>query len=141
MKVLVDTSVWSLALRRSSPTAGGSQVLVRELEDLIDDVRVVIIGPIRQELLSGIPSPEQFAALREKLRAFDEVPLSLADHELAAEFFNTCRSSGIQGSHTDFLICAVASSRGMAIFSSDGDFARYAQHLPVALHHPRDQVS
>ena len=104
-------------------------------------VRVAIIGPIRQELLSGIPSPEQFAALREKLRAFDDVPLSPADHELAAEFFNTCRGSGIQGSHTDFLICAVAVSRGMAIFSSDRDFTRYAQHIPVALHHPRHGVS
>ena len=140
MKVLVDTSVWSLALRRSSPTTGGSQDLVRELKDLIDDVRVAMIGPIRQELLSGIPSPERFAALREKLRAFDDVPLSPADHELAAKFFNICRKTGIQGSHTDFLICAVASSRGMAIFSSDTDFERYAQHIPVALHHPRGQA-
>ncbi len=89
----------------------------------------------RQELLSGISSTKQFDTLREKLRAFDDLPLTQGDHETAAEFHNTCRRAGIQGSHTDFLICAAAASRGMAIFTSDNDFVRYAKHVGISLHH------
>jgi predicted nucleic acid-binding protein len=136
VKVLVDTSVWSLALRRSGALSPENQVAVAELNELIGEVRVAMIGPIRQELLSGISSAEQFDALREKLRAFDDLALTQTDHEKAAEFYNVCRKAGIQGSHTDFLICAVAASRGFAIFTCDNDFIRYAGHLSISLHHP-----
>ena len=60
MKVLVDTSVWSLALRRSLPHAGPE---VLELIELIREVRVLMIGPIRQELLSGVKNKAQFQKL------------------------------------------------------------------------------
>jgi predicted nucleic acid-binding protein len=71
VKVLVDTSVWSLALRRRSPDREGS--IVRELGRLIADFEVAMIGPIRQELLSGIREEGQYLALREKLRAFPDM--------------------------------------------------------------------
>jgi hypothetical protein len=58
-------------------------------------------------------------------------------HERAAEFFNVCRSRGIQGSNTDFVICAVADRCGMAIPATDGDFPLFALHLPIQLHVPR----
>jgi predicted nucleic acid-binding protein len=134
VKVLVDTSIWSLALRRSGDVSPENEGLVRELNDLIGEVRVVMIGAIRQELLSGIPSTEQFDALREKLRAFDDLALTQDDYEAAAGFHNICRRAGVQGSHTDFLICAAAASRGMAIFTSDNDFVRYAKHVGISLH-------
>ena len=136
MRVLVDTSVWSLALRRSGALAEEDRSLVDELHELIDDVRVAMIGPIRQELLSGIPSQAQFEALKEKLQAFEDLPLGRDDYERAASFFNTCRSCGVQGSQTDLLICAVGAGMGIPIFTSDKDFPLYAQHLPVSLHRP-----
>ena len=115
MKVLVDTSI-VLTLRRAGATSKEDQSLVYELNELISEVRVALIGPIRQELLSGISSQAQFEALKEKLRAFEDLPLTRLDYEHAAEFYNTCRKSGIQGSQVDFLICAVAEGRGVPRF-------------------------
>jgi len=134
MKVLVDTSVWSLALRRNLLTADPE---VSELMELIREVRVQMIGPVRQELLSGIKSPAQFQKLRNHLRAFPDVEMTTRDYETAAEYFNLCRGKGIQGSNTDFLICAVAARHKNPIFTTDGDFTLFQSHLPITLHRPR----
>lgn len=137
MKVLVDTSIWSLALRRSGVTSKEDQSLVYELNELISEVRVALIGPIRQELLSRISSQAQFETLKEKLQAFEDLPLKQQDYEHAAEFYNTCRKKGIQGSQIDFLICAVAAGRAMPIFTSDKDFFLYEKHLNITLYDVR----
>jgi len=131
VNVLVDTSVWSLALRRARRHDGG---IARELTDLIDEGRVVMLGPVRQELLSGIKEQAQFDRLRDRLRAFPDVALEVADHELAAELFNRCRARGVQGSNTDLLICAVAARRQLAVFTTDGDFQHFAAVIPLVLH-------
>ena len=131
MKVLVDTSVWSLALRRR---ASLDRPEVHELRSLIDEGRVAIIGPIRQELLSGIRTRDAFERLRGLLAAFRDEPLVTSDYERAAEQFNLCRISGIQGSNTDFLICAAAERRQLPILTTDADFVRFAAVLPIALH-------
>jgi predicted nucleic acid-binding protein len=130
LKVLVDTSVWSLALRRQKQVAPEAKELAR----LIEEGLVVMIGPIRQELLSGISQLAQFVALRDDLGAYEDRPLSRIHFETAAEFSNRCRKQGIQGSHTDFLISAVACLEEMAVFTTDLDFGRYAKHLPLTLH-------
>lgn len=94
MKVVVDTSVWSFALRRNSSTETSQTddgVKVALLRDWITDGRVVLLGAIRQEILSGIRHPEQYVRLRDYLRAFPNVELATADYEMAAEFYNTCR--------------------------------------------------
>jgi predicted nucleic acid-binding protein len=137
MKVLVDTSIWSLALRRSRFLAPGDQLLVNEFNELINEVRVVLVGPIRQELLSGISNQTQFDTLKEKLQAFEDLPLNREDYERAAEFYNTCRKSGIQGSQIDFLICSAAVGAGIPIFTADKDFSHYANHLTIFLYRPR----
>jgi predicted nucleic acid-binding protein len=134
MNVLVDTSVWSLALRRTRPVAPG---IVDELKELIHEGRVEIIGPIRQELLSGLKNEPQFLALREHLRAFPDLPLDRDDFEGAATCFNRCRSAGVQGSNTDFLICAVAARRSLPVFTVDKDFTAFAAVLGFALHDTR----
>ena len=141
MQVLVDTSVWSLALRRA-PTAAAKatadanqQAVVSALRDLIADGRACMLGAIRQELLSGIKSAEQFGTLLTALKGFEDVALVQSDYELAAEFFNTCRSKGVQGSNTDFLICAAASARKLTILTTDQDFVLYGKHLPLDLLH------
>lgn len=105
-----------------------------ELRALIADLAVRIIGPIRQEILSGIKSGAQFDQLRETLRAFPDLPLNSQDYERAAEFFNTCRRQGVQGSNTDFLICAIAERNDLAIFTTDRDFEIFRKYLPISLH-------
>ena len=134
MSVLVDTSVWSLALRRREPAPDGA---VGELSELIREARVHLIGPIRQEVLSGIREAAQFVSLRDRLRAFPDLPLETVDHERASELFNLCRRHGIQGSNTDFLLCAVAERHNLPILTTDGDFAIFSRHIPISLHRPR----
>jgi len=132
MKVLVDTPIWSLALRRKSHPANESTK--SELASLIQDRRVAIIGPIRQELLSGIKERAQFDRLREYLHAFPDIEIAVDDYEDAASFYNLCQARGLQGSNTDFLICAIAVRNGFSIFSTDEDFTHFADVLPITLH-------
>lgn len=117
MRVLVDTPVWSLALRRrpehlSEPQEG----LAKALAELIREGRAELVGPIRQELLSGIRDEAQFKRIRAYLRAFREPSLEAEDYEDAAHMSNQCRNRGIAGSGVDFLICAAAHRRG-GVFS------------------------
>jgi predicted nucleic acid-binding protein len=92
------------------------------------------VGPVRQELLSGIRQEKTFRELRDYLRAFDEPILEVADYEDAAHIDNRCRSRGIAGSAIDFLICAIAARRNWEIFTADQDFARYARAFPLGLY-------
>jgi predicted nucleic acid-binding protein len=134
VNVLVDTSVWSLALRR--PAAQRSRE-TSELVELIREGRVAMIGAIRQEILSGIRAAEQYRKLRERLRAFGDEALDETDYEEAATCFNRCRAKGLQGANTDFLICAVSMRRKFAILTTDKDFAGFARVLGFQLHTPR----
>ena len=129
MKALVDTCIWSQVLRHKAPNTE----LTEKLKDLIKDGRVSIIGPIRQELLSGIPDTKQFNRLKKMLSSFEDVPLETEHFEKAAEFSNICRNKGIQGSMIDFLICAVAYPENFIIFTKDKDFENYKKHLPIQL--------
>lgn len=135
MNVLVDTSVWSFALRKARHSKD-ELFVIKKLEELILEYRVQIIGPIRQELLSGIASNSSFLILKKKLEAFKDLEIEPADYERAAEMFNVCRSKGILGSHTDFLICAVAERDHLSIYTLDNDFRQYAKYLPILLYQP-----
>jgi predicted nucleic acid-binding protein len=130
MKVLLDTPIWSLVLRRSRP----DDAIVSEFATLVQDGRVAIIGPIRQEVLSGSRDRANFERLRDYLGDFTDAEIITADYEEAAAFSNECQRNGIQGSHIDFLICAVAVRHGFSIFTTDGDFAHFAKHLPITLY-------
>jgi len=129
MKILVGTCIWSEVLRHKQP----NQELKAKLKDLIHDGRVCIIGPIRQELLSGITTTKQFLALKKALSAFLDIPLTTEHFEKAAEFSNTCRSKGVQGSTIDFLICAVGYMEKLEIYTTDKDFESYKRYLPIRL--------
>jgi len=131
MNIIVDTCIWSLAFRRKKNTSLTEVIILTEL---IKDSRVQILGPIRQEVLSGIKSKDQFFLLQDKLRAFPDLQLFEEDYEKAAEYFNLCRSNGIQGSNTDFLICAVALRSNMPVYTIDNDFKYYQKFLDVSLY-------
>ncbi len=129
MKVIVDTSVWLLALRRQQQ----NNSIADKLRDFIGDGRVILLGAVRQEILSGIKQQAQFDKLKNYLRAFPNLPLVAEDYELAADYFNICRRNGLQGANTDFLICATANRRNYEIFTTDKDFIGFSQYLPIVL--------
>jgi predicted nucleic acid-binding protein len=135
MLVLVDTPIWSLALRRRDADLNPrEQRLANALRELIQDGRAQLVGPVRQELLSGLREESSFKKLRDQLRAFEQVPLDVTDYEEAARLNNQCRARGIAGSAIDFLICASALRRNWQIFTTDRDFPRYAAVLPLKLY-------
>jgi predicted nucleic acid-binding protein len=132
-QVIIDAVIWSKSYRRKTLDEK-SRNIVDELDRLIAEDRTIMAGAVRQEILSGISDRNTFEALRQKLSRFRDYLAQSEDHILAAEFFNICRIHGIQGSSTDFLICAIAARNDWAIFTEDGDFQRYQRYLPIRLH-------
>lgn len=135
MKVLIDTPIWSLALRRRRHLVPApQQALITEFENLVREGSAVLVGPVLQEILSGISDAAYFEKLRLLLRGFKIEPLAAHDFEEAARCSNTCRLAGIAGSLVDFLLCAVAIGRDMAVFTLDRDFDQYSSCLPLRLY-------
>ncbi|MCK5457245.1 MAG: PIN domain-containing protein [Melioribacteraceae bacterium] len=130
MNVIIDTAIWSLALRRKKKL---NYIEVFQLEKLIENYQTVMLGVIRQEILSGIKEESQFKILKEYLRAFPDKQINTKDYETATEFFNICRKKGVQASNTDYLICAVAANNGFEIFTNDKDFNLLKKYLPIKL--------
>jgi predicted nucleic acid-binding protein len=135
--VVVDTSVWSLALRRRRKVLSPSErSLALLLRDLIVRGDAILLGLVRQELLTGITSPSAFENLRQQLHDFDDLAPDIDDFERAAFAANQCARNGVAGSTVDMLICAVALGRDLPILAVDADFARYARHMPLRLYPP-----
>lgn len=132
MNALVDTSVWSLALRKKVKNEYEQQI-VSILNELINTNSIRIIGAIRQEILSGIPSKELFNRLSKSLATFQDLTVDTNIHIKAAECFNTCRRNGVQGSHIDFLICATSICYNIPIFTLDKDFVNYSQFVNISI--------
>jgi len=132
MKVLIDTPIWSLAFRKKEDNV--KNITVESLVNLIRNGRIAIIGPIRQEILSGISDRNKFNDIKEKMSIFSDYDLQSSDYEFAAECSNECRRNGIQGSHTDFLICAVAIKNDWEIFTEDNDFYEYEKYIPIKIY-------
>ena len=135
MRVLPDTPIWSAAFRRGEEVGGSYR---DEMSKLVNQGLVEIIGPIRQEILSGIRDRPKFEVVRDRLRVFPDLEIGTGDYEEAAAYYNRCRSKGIQGSFTDFLICAVAVRHGLEIFTDDKDFMGYKTVLPIRLYQPEE---
>ena len=127
--VLIDAPVWSELYRRATPIPTARAQAMQ----IIENGEARIIGPIRQEVLSGVRESGQFSRLRAALRAFPDEPIRTEDYETAANFYNRCRTVGIQGSNTDFLICAISSRIAAPILTLDRDFEAFARVLPVSL--------
>ena len=130
MNVIVDTVIWSLALRRNEP----DERIWQELTQLIEEQRVLLLGPVRQEILSGYSEESKFELLRSHLSCFANEPVLDEDYIRAAQYHNLCRCKGIQGSHIDFLICSCAVRLQAAIYTRDQDFQQYRKVLPIFLY-------
>jgi predicted nucleic acid-binding protein len=129
MNVIVDTSVWSLALRRSPPSDGPEVRLLKRL--LGQNDLVVTTGLILQELLQGFRGP---AAKRQIIRDFSMLPViapDLDDHITAAELRNRCRRKGVQIGTIDALIARLCIRHELALLTTDRDFTAMARHCPL----------
>lgn len=130
MNVIVDTDVWSEALRKQQ---GEPSASVRKLEKLLLDGRVQMIGLIRMEILSGIRQPSRFVRYAKQLAVLEDGELTTDVFVMAAKFLNLCRKNGVQGSLTDFVICACAVTWKQPILTKDKDYQLYQKYVPIEL--------
>ena len=121
MKLIVDTCIWSLSLRRRNAARmnAGERQLLAQLKEAIQDRRVAMVGPIRQEILSGIRDQAQFAKTEELLDPFRDEEIVAGDYVEAARLFNLCRTHGVQCGPVDMLLCAVANRNRFGILTND----------------------
>jgi predicted nucleic acid-binding protein len=130
LNVLVDTSVWSIALRRDRPTPS------REMEALraaIERGDVCLLGIVLQEVLQGFPSLDRTRRLVEHLSPFPLLPLHRGDYVYAAEIRNRCRAKGLAISTIDAQIAAAAINHRCVLLTLDRDFAAITRHFPLRL--------
>ncbi len=131
MTLLVDTSVWSLALRRDGTATAKEVIALREALDGADSV--VTTGLVLQELLQGFSGPKAKQAIIERFGALPLIQPDRQDHVAAAEVRNACRRGGVQIGTIDALLVQLCGRYEMTLLSSDKDFANAARHVPFRL--------
>jgi predicted nucleic acid-binding protein len=134
VNVIVDTCVWSLAFKKEDKR---NKKYVDELRALIDEGRVAMLGPIKQEILSAYKDKKKFNKVNSILENFECETIVDTDYVNAASQFCICRGKGIQATHVDVLICAISIRTGCQIFTLDKDFGHYRKCLPIDLYDVR----
>ena len=131
MSLFVDTSVWSLALRRS-PRSDAPEVKL--LGDYLTRGELVVTtGLVLQELLQGFQGSKSRNAILHRFSPLPVVNPDIQDHVNAADLRNRCRRRGIQIGTIDALIASLCMRHDLALLTTDQDFARIARHDPLAL--------
>jgi len=131
MTLLVDTSVWSLALRRHVSVDEPAVLMLKDA--LLGAEVVVTTGIVLQELLQGFSGPKAKAEIIQRFATLPLVQPDLNDHIDAAEIRNTCRRAGVQVGTTDALIAQLCIRHGLQLLTTDKDFSHAAAHCPLKL--------
>jgi predicted nucleic acid-binding protein len=134
LTLLVDTSVWSLALRRDT---GAPDAYVEQLrKGLAGADTVVTTGLVLQELLQGFSGPKATSSILQSFRTLPMLNPDRQDHIAAAEIRNKCRRSGVQIGTIDALLIQLCGRYGLILLSTDKDFIFAAQHVPFSVWAP-----
>ena len=134
MTWFVDTSVWSLALRRDAPPPGPEIGALRIA--LEGGETIVSTGLVLQELLQGFRGPR---ARDRILATFDALPFLVPDredHVQAAELRNSCRRRGLAIGTIDALLAALCLRHDLTLLTTDRDFARLSEVVALRLWSP-----
>lgn len=135
MTLLVDTSVWSLALRRD---ASASAPEVQLLQDALQGADVVVTtGLVLQELLQGFSGPKSRAQIIERFVALPLVQPDREDHVAAADLRSTCRRAGVQVGTIDALLAQLCIRHDLTLLSTDNDFKLAAPHCALRVWTPK----
>lgn len=134
MSLFVDTSVWSLALRRDRP--GDAPETGRLREALTSQEAVYTTGLVLQELLQGFDGPKDRESIVEHFAALPMVVPNRDDHIAAAGIRNTCRRHGVQLGTIDALLVRLCVHHDLVMLTTDGDFHHAAGHTPLRVWRP-----
>jgi predicted nucleic acid-binding protein len=135
MRILVDTSIWSLALRRPSGVVNQEATILKSIIEQGEDI--YLLGIILQEVLQGVRNSSDFFALKEYFKAFPLIDLRREDYTRAAELKNHLIQKGKQGGTIDVLIASAAISHQCHLFTADKHFTHIAEHSELKLFPPR----
>ena len=131
MTILVDTSVWSLALRRD---AEANEPEVQVLKDsLLGDEVVVTTGLVLQELLQGFSGPKAQAQIVQRFASLPLIQPDRDDYIGAAGIRNTCRRAGVQIGTIDALLAQLCIRHELTLLTTDQDFAHAAKHCTLSV--------
>lgn len=131
MSLFVDTSVWSLALRRDASTDIPAVVILKE--SLVSGKTVITTGIVIQELLQGFAGPKDRKRIIERFRALPLLQPDRYTHIAAAELRNKCRRAGVQLGTIDALIAQLCIEHDLALLTTDKDFVYAAKHVSLRL--------
>ena len=134
MNVLVDTSVWSLALRRAPAPRSPEVVLLDKCLERGDVI--VTTGIVLQELLQGFQGPAQAQRIVKQFSLLPVIAPEVEDHIEAAALRNHCRRSGVQVGTIDALLARLCIRHGLHLLTSDKDFEAMARHCSLSLLRP-----
>jgi hypothetical protein len=135
MNLFVDTSVWSLALRRDDDSSAPEVTRLREA--LRSREPIVTTGLVLQELLQGFRGPKARDAIVERFAALPMIVPDRADHVAAAEVRNTCRRRSVQIGTMDALLIQLCIRHELTMLAADRDYDHAARHVPLKCWHPR----
>lgn len=133
MSLLVDTCVWSLALRRRKGTTLSveQQRMIAGLQRAIGENRAFIVGIVRQEVLSGVRDKSLFLKIQQLLAPFPDQDVIPTDYVEAARLYNVCLDRGVQCGSTDILLAAVAARRNFTVLTYDRALIRCLKVLRI----------
>jgi len=131
VSLFVDTSVWSLALRRDAPPDDPSVGVLRDA--LLDQATVVTTGIVLQELLQGFSGAKDQARIIGYFQALPILNPSRQTHIRAAMVRNTCRRSGVQLGTVDALLAQLCIEYDLLMLTTDNDFVNAARFVPLRL--------
>jgi predicted nucleic acid-binding protein len=131
MKFLIDTSVWSEALRRKNKSINSSETILSRL--ILNESEIIIIGIILQEILSGITDIKLFNEINTILSDFPYIETTKDDYIFAAELRNNLKIKGITAGSFDFLIASIAIRNNLTLVTIDNDFKHIAKYSKLKL--------
>ncbi len=131
IRFIIDTSVWSEALRRKKNTVNSSDTVVRRIIE--NDYEIVVAGIILQEILSSIADEKLFRDIKDILKDFQYIDATKNDHIYASELSNKCRSKGIIAGSVDFLIASVAIRNELELVTFDNDLFNISKHTDLKI--------
>ena len=131
MSLFVDTSVWSLALRRDTAERGAE--VERLAGALVAGEAVFTTGLVLQELLQGFRGPKDRQAILERFEPLPLIVPDREDHVAAAELRNGCRRRGIQAGTIDALLAQLCIRHELVMLTTDADFTRIARHSQLSV--------
>jgi predicted nucleic acid-binding protein len=139
LTLLVDTSVWSLALRRDAPALVPQMAALQEA--LASSAQIVTTGLILQELLQGFSGAKAQEQIIEHFAAFGLLQPDRQDHIAAARLRNTCRRAGVQIGTIDALLAQLCIRHKLTLLTTDQDFTHAALHCPLKVWTPSASTS